>query len=101
MRNDPEAEDVVQETFLNAFKGIARFDGRSELRTWLYRIAYNAAMMRLRRRKPEFVPLPETGPAEDSALHAAAIVRLERAAGKGVGEDGIARGDGECNSGTS
>ncbi|MBP1610930.1 MAG: putative polymerase ECF-type sigma factor [Acidobacteria bacterium] len=68
MRNDPEAEDVVQETFMNAFKGIARFDGRSELRTWLYRIAYNAAMMRLRRRKPEFVPLPETGLAEDSAL---------------------------------
>jgi len=66
MRNDPEAEDVVQETFMNAFKGISRFDGRSELRTWLYRIAYNAAMVRLRRRKPQFVPLPETGFAEGS-----------------------------------
>jgi len=67
MRNDPEAEDVVQETFMNAFKGISRFDGRSELRTWLFRIAYNAAMIRLRRRKPQFVPLPETGSAEGSA----------------------------------
>jgi RNA polymerase sigma-70 factor, ECF subfamily len=67
MHNSPEAEDVVQETFMNAFKGIGRFDGRSELRTWLYRIAYNAAMMRLRRRRPEFVPLPETGLAEDNA----------------------------------
>jgi RNA polymerase sigma-70 factor, ECF subfamily len=65
MHNDAEAEDVMQETFLNAFKGISGFDGRSELRTWLYRIAYNAAMMRLRRRRPEFVPLPETGPGED------------------------------------
>jgi RNA polymerase sigma-70 factor (ECF subfamily) len=67
MRNDSEAEDVMQETFLNAFKGISRFDGRSELRTWLYRIAYNAAMVRLRRRNPEFVPLPETSRPEDGA----------------------------------
>ncbi len=55
MRNPADAEDVVQETFLSAFKGIDRFDGRSGLSTWLYRIAFNAAMMRLRRRRPEFV----------------------------------------------
>ncbi len=65
MRNEAEAEDVMQETFLNAFKGINRFDGRSELRTWLYRIAYNAAMMRLRRSKPEFVSLDEASEQED------------------------------------
>ncbi len=57
MRNPADAEDVVQETFLSAFKGIDRFDGRSGLSTWLYRIAFNAAMMRLRRRRPEFVPV--------------------------------------------
>jgi RNA polymerase sigma-70 factor (ECF subfamily) len=55
MRDPSEAEDVVQEAFLSAFKGIDRFDGRSTLSTWLYRIAFNAAMMRLRRRRPEFV----------------------------------------------
>src|SRR5512136_854202 len=55
MRDQSEAEDVVQEAFLSAFKGIDRFDGRSGLSTWLYRIAFNAAMMRLRRRRPEFV----------------------------------------------
>lgn len=55
MRDPADAEDVVQETFLSAFKGIDRFDGRSGLSTWLYRIAFNAAMMRLRRRRPEFV----------------------------------------------
>jgi len=65
MRNEAEAEDVMQETFLNAFKGIGRFDGRSELRTWLYRIAYNAAMMRLRRAQPEFVSVDEALEPED------------------------------------
>jgi len=58
--HDPaEAEDVVQETFLNAFKAIEKFDGRSELRTWLYRIAYNAAMLRFRRKQPEFVSIDD------------------------------------------
>jgi len=60
MRNEAEAEDVMQDTFLNAFKGIDKFDGRASLRTWLYRIAYNAAMMRLRKRRPELVSLQET-----------------------------------------
>lgn len=47
-----EAEDVLQETFLSAFKAIDSFSGRSTLGTWLYRILYNAAMMRLRRDQP-------------------------------------------------
>lgn len=50
-QDESEAEDVVQETFLNAFKAIARFEGRSELSTWLYRIAYNVALGRMRRRR--------------------------------------------------
>lgn len=49
LNNEKEAEDVVQETFLNAFKAIDSFEDRSGLGTWLYRIAYNNAMMRLRR----------------------------------------------------
>ncbi len=48
--DEREAEDVLQETFLNAFQAIARFEGRSKLSTWLYRIAYNASLMRLRKR---------------------------------------------------
>jgi RNA polymerase sigma-70 factor (ECF subfamily) len=59
MRDPSEAEDVMQDAFLSAFKGIESFDGRSTLRTWLYRIAYNAAMMRLRKRQPEFVSLDD------------------------------------------
>lgn len=49
--NPQEAEDVLQETFISAFKALERFEGRSQLGTWLYRIAYNAALMRLRRRQ--------------------------------------------------
>ena len=52
MRNDPmEAEDVLQETFISAYRALDRFEGRSLLSTWLYRIAYNAALMRLRKRE--------------------------------------------------
>lgn len=47
---DPEeAADVVQETFIRAFQAIHRFDGRSSLRTWLFRIAYNLCVDRSRR----------------------------------------------------
>jgi RNA polymerase sigma-70 factor (ECF subfamily) len=46
-----EAEEVLQETFISAFRGVDRFEGRSQLGTWLYRIAYNAALMRLRKRR--------------------------------------------------
>ncbi len=59
MGNESDAEDVVQETFLSAFKAIDRFDGRSSLGTWLFRIAYNAAMMRLRRKQPLFVSVDQ------------------------------------------
>jgi len=45
-----EAEDMVQETFLRAWRHRARFEGRSGVRTWLYRIATNACVDALRRR---------------------------------------------------
>jgi RNA polymerase sigma-70 factor (ECF subfamily) len=49
--DEHEAEDVLQETFLSAFRAIDRFEGRSKLSTWLYRIAYNASLMHLRKRE--------------------------------------------------
>jgi RNA polymerase sigma-70 factor (ECF subfamily) len=51
--DEAAAEDVLQETFLNAFKAIERFEGRSSLGTWLYRIANNAALMQIRKREPQ------------------------------------------------
>jgi RNA polymerase sigma-70 factor (ECF subfamily) len=59
MGNETDAEDVLQETFLSAFKAIDRFEGRSSLSTWLYRIANNAALMRLRRNEPDQVSIDE------------------------------------------
>jgi RNA polymerase sigma-70 factor, ECF subfamily len=60
MRNDPmEAEDVLQETFISAYRALDRFEGRSLLSTWLYRIAYNAALMRLRKRELPTVSIDE------------------------------------------
>jgi len=52
MLGNPDlAEDILQETFVNAYKAIDRFEGRSHISTWLYRIAHNAVLMRLRKEK--------------------------------------------------
>ncbi|MEW6110759.1 MAG: sigma-70 family RNA polymerase sigma factor [Thermodesulfobacteriota bacterium] len=49
------AEDLLQETFLNAYKGLAGFSGTSSFSTWLFRIATNTALMSLRKQRPESV----------------------------------------------
>lgn len=60
MLSDPhEAEDVLQETFLNAYKALPDFEGRSSLSTWLYRIASNASLMRLRKKRPDTISVDE------------------------------------------
>jgi RNA polymerase sigma-70 factor (ECF subfamily) len=50
VRDDSEAEDVLQEAYLRAFSGLADFRGESSLSTWLTRIVLNQALQRLRRR---------------------------------------------------
>jgi len=52
LRNDGEAEDVVQETYVRAFTHLDSFRGDSSLGTWLSRIAMNEALGRLRRQRP-------------------------------------------------
>ncbi len=47
--NREDAEDVLQETFLNVFKALENFRGDSSFSTWIYRIATNNALMRLRK----------------------------------------------------
>jgi RNA polymerase sigma-70 factor (ECF subfamily) len=51
--NASDAEDALQNTFLKAFQHVDKFEGRSSLSTWLYRIASNEALMMLRKRHPE------------------------------------------------
>ena len=57
---------MVQETFLDAFKSLDSFEGRSTLGTWLYRIAYNTALMRLRKKQPLFVSIDSPAPNVES-----------------------------------
>ncbi|HYH82099.1 MAG TPA: sigma-70 family RNA polymerase sigma factor [Longimicrobium sp.] len=50
LRSEDEARDAVQDAFIAAFRGLPRFRGESRLGTWIYRIAVNAALARLRAR---------------------------------------------------
>jgi RNA polymerase sigma-70 factor (ECF subfamily) len=68
MGNEADAEDIVQETFINAFEAIDQFEGRSKLSTWLYRIAYNNALMHLRRKEPRTVSVDAPLEMDDGAL---------------------------------
>lgn len=56
--NEIDAEDMVQETFLKAWKQIAKFDGRASFGTWLHRICTNCSLdhLRARQRKQELRP---------------------------------------------
>ena len=51
--DEQDAEDVLQETFIKAFRALPEFEGRSSLTTWLYRIAVNEALMLVRKRKSQ------------------------------------------------
>ncbi len=64
---DPfEAEDIVQEAFLKAISHIDRFQARSRLGTWLYRVVYNSSIDRLRGRVDN--PLPEESDPDENSL---------------------------------
>ena len=51
VRNPEDAEDVLQDTFLRAYRGIKSFQGASTFSTWIYRITANSALMRLRKKQ--------------------------------------------------
>ncbi|MDF1500160.1 MAG: sigma-70 family RNA polymerase sigma factor [Anaerolineales bacterium] len=60
MLGDPqEAEDVLQDSLLKAYHAIDKFEGRSKVGTWLYRITSNEALMRLRKKQPALVSVDE------------------------------------------
>src|SRR5579862_521974 len=59
-----DAEDALQETMLRAWRGLARFEGRSSLRSWLYTIATNTCLNAIERRPKRVLPI-DYGPALD------------------------------------
>jgi RNA polymerase sigma-70 factor (ECF subfamily) len=62
-----DAEDALQDALLRAWRGLARFEGRSSLRAWLYRIATNTCLDVIARRPKRVLPI-DYGPATDPHL---------------------------------
>lgn len=67
MVGQQEAADVTQQTFLQAFRKVGQFAGRSKLATWIYRIAVNEALQHIRRKKRHAATSLEFEPVDDSA----------------------------------
>ena len=64
MLGEPDrVADVLQETFLRAFRALPKFRGDASLGTWLYRIAYNICLDELKRPRLRVLPLEEAAPA--------------------------------------
>jgi RNA polymerase sigma-70 factor, ECF subfamily len=69
LRNQQDAEDALQETFLQVHRGLPGFEGRSAFSTWLFRLATNVCLMKIRHRETEpskLLPLEDYLPRQDS-----------------------------------
>jgi RNA polymerase sigma-70 factor, ECF subfamily len=78
LRDDAEAEDALQEAYLQAYRALGSFRGDAELSTWLARIVANEALQRLRKhaRRAEIVPLQ---PATDAELEQVSDTERDKA----------------------
>jgi RNA polymerase sigma-70 factor (ECF subfamily) len=65
LQNQQDAEDILQETFIKAYRSLPKFEGRSSLSTWLYRIGTNEALMFLRRKHPDQISVEAPSKEDD------------------------------------
>ncbi|MGW1678332.1 sigma-70 family RNA polymerase sigma factor [Saccharopolyspora sp. NPDC002376] len=85
-----DAEDLVQETYLRAWRAYDRFEGRSSLRTWLYKIATTACLTALESRKRRPLPTGLGGPSEipgDELVERPEITWLEPIPDSAIADD--------------
>ncbi len=68
LRNKEDASDLMQETYIKAYEHIDSFRGNSAFSTWLYRIATNLALMKMRREKNQKVSTDEIKEAYDNSM---------------------------------
>jgi RNA polymerase sigma-70 factor (ECF subfamily) len=72
LRNPQDAEDALQEIFLQVYRGLKSFEGRSTFSTWLFRLATNVCLMKIRHRETEpakLLPLEDFLPRHESGEH--------------------------------
>ena len=86
--NEEDARDVVQESYLRAWKGIRRFRGDAQFSTWMYRITANAAATLVQKRRRRRVESLET---VDEPIEASLDAQPEAAAVSAVGMEALAR----------
>jgi RNA polymerase sigma-70 factor (ECF subfamily) len=77
LNESPDAEDCLQEAFLRAFQAYDRLDQGANVRAWLYRIAYNLAMTRLKQRRRRPVELPRDLPGSSPPIEHQIEQRLQ------------------------
>jgi RNA polymerase sigma-70 factor (ECF subfamily) len=86
-----DAEDALQETLLRAWRGMSRFEGRSSLRSWLYRIATNVSLRMIERRPKRVIPVdygPPTDPHDSGVAPTVESVWLDPYPDEALGVDG-------------
>ena len=72
LRNQEDAEDALQESFLQVYRGLKSFEGRSTFSTWLFRLATNVCLMKIRHRGAEpakLLPLEDYLPQHEDGAH--------------------------------
>jgi len=87
VKNEEEAQDVTQDAFMNAYRKLDTFKGDAALSSWIYRIAVNTALMRLRKKKRRAEVSMESLPISDSMDYVWSDLSAQTSRGDEVAEN--------------